>query len=194
MAKNIVICADGTGDEYGATITNVARFFAALNRSDPTRQVAAYFPGIGTIPSPSALTALSRLATKLASLAVGYGLMDLVAQTYAFLMAHYIRGDRICGGLALCASRNPSVTTAPTLSPHRPELRDLIAPARSFCKRVEVFLASTPKLRARTTQQQVSGRRSPTCKWPNYNNLGLEAPPGFEPGMEVLQTVQGCES
>src|SRR5262245_6275893 len=22
--------------------------------------------------------------------------------------------------------------------------------------------------------------------------LGLEAPPGFEPGMEVLQTVQGC--
>jgi hypothetical protein len=24
--------------------------------------------------------------------------------------------------------------------------------------------------------------------------IGLEAPPGFEPGMEVLQTVQGCDS
>jgi hypothetical protein len=24
------------------------------------------------------------------------------------------------------------------------------------------------------------------------HNLGLEAPPGFEPGMEVLQTVRGC--
>src|SRR5436190_10753380 len=68
MAKNIVICTDGTCNEYGATSMNVARVFAALNRSDPTRQVAAYFPGIGTIPSPSALTAVSRLTTKLASL------------------------------------------------------------------------------------------------------------------------------
>ena len=95
MAKNIVICADGTGNEYGATNTNVARFFAALNRSDPRRQVAAYFPGIGTIPSPSALTAVSRLTTKLASLVVGYGLLELVAQMYAFLVAHYVPGDRI---------------------------------------------------------------------------------------------------
>jgi uncharacterized protein (DUF2235 family) len=95
MPKNIVICADGTGNKYGATNTNVARFFAALDRSDPMRQVAAYFPGIGTIPSASALTAVSRLTTQLASLVVGYGLLDLVAQMYAFLMAHYVYGDRI---------------------------------------------------------------------------------------------------
>jgi len=95
VPKNIVICADGTGNKYGATNTNVARFFTALDRSNPARQVAAYFPGIGTMPSASALTAVSRFTTRLASLVVGYGLLDLVAQMYAFLMAHYRQGDRI---------------------------------------------------------------------------------------------------
>lgn len=95
MARNIVICADGTGNDFGATNTNVARLFAALDRDNPARQVAAYFPGIGNIPSPSALTAISRVGTKLASLTVGAGLLDLVAQMYAFLSAHYAPGDRI---------------------------------------------------------------------------------------------------
>ena len=95
MAKNVVICADGTGNQFGGHHTNVARFFGALDRSDPAQQVAAYFAGIGTIPSPSALTAVTRLTTRVASLAVGYGLLDLVAQMYAFLMAHYEPRDRI---------------------------------------------------------------------------------------------------
>ena len=38
------------------------------------------------------------------------------------------------------------------------------------------------------------GRKREDAKSVCNNNLWLEAPPGFEPGMEVLQTVQGCNS
>jgi len=44
--KNIVICCDGTGNEYGRNNTNVVGIFSAIIRNE--NQMAFYDPGVGT--------------------------------------------------------------------------------------------------------------------------------------------------
>ena len=47
QSKNIVVCCDGTGNEYGSNNTNVVKLFELLER-DHHQQVAYYDPGVGT--------------------------------------------------------------------------------------------------------------------------------------------------
>ena len=47
MSRNIVICFDGTGNEYGEMNTNVVHTFEAIERDG--QQVAFYDPGVGTL-------------------------------------------------------------------------------------------------------------------------------------------------
>ena len=55
MAKNIVVCLDGTNNQLRAAVnTNVVRLFNLLDLRDPDAQVAYYDPGVGTFSSPSA--------------------------------------------------------------------------------------------------------------------------------------------
>jgi hypothetical protein len=49
-------------------------------------------------------------------------------------------------------------------------------------------------LRSAASKLDRAASRPPPMLTLKIHNLGLEAPPGFEPGMEVLQTVQGCVS
>lgn len=95
MAKNIVICCDGTGQKVQFTSTNVVRLVQALNCEDPQRQICCYDPGVGTLPDPAALTGAAKLFTKVAGLAVGYGLLEKVGSLYGFLIDHYNEGDQI---------------------------------------------------------------------------------------------------
>ena len=44
--KNIVICCDGTGNEYGPENTNVVKLYQSVIRG--TEQIAFYDPGVGT--------------------------------------------------------------------------------------------------------------------------------------------------
>ena len=46
MPKNIVVCCDGTGNEYGPNNTNVVKLYEAIVRD--ADQVAFYDPGVGT--------------------------------------------------------------------------------------------------------------------------------------------------
>jgi len=77
MSKNIVICCDGTGNEFGRSNSNVVKLYKVLERSD--EQIAYYHPGVGTIGSRSALTQIGRLWTQVIGLAFGYGISDNVA-------------------------------------------------------------------------------------------------------------------
>jgi hypothetical protein len=95
MSKNIVICCDGTGNKLDVCKSNVVRLFSILRRDDPAPQVALYDPGVDTMAPAAALTSASRLATKLAGGAVGFGLLDNVAEMYGFLMEHFDEGDRV---------------------------------------------------------------------------------------------------
>jgi uncharacterized protein (DUF2235 family) len=46
MTRNIVLCLDGTSNQYSATNTNVVKLYAMLDRAHD--QLAYYQPGIGT--------------------------------------------------------------------------------------------------------------------------------------------------
>lgn len=94
MPKNIVLCCDGTANEFVGHPTNVLRLFATLDH-DPARQIAYYHPGLGTMEAAGALTRAARWTTKLLGKAFGYGLERDVRDAYVFLMRHYEDGDTV---------------------------------------------------------------------------------------------------
>src|SRR5438445_318132 len=94
MSKNIVICCDGTANEFAANNTNVVKLYATLSH-DPTRQVTFYHPGLGTMEPAGALTTFTRKLTKLLGMAVGYGLGNDIRDAYVFLMQNYESGDKV---------------------------------------------------------------------------------------------------
>ena len=94
MGKNIIICCDGTDDEFGANNTNVVKLFTVLLRQDD-KQIAIYVPGLGTFPAVGAWTSVAKWITKYMGSLFGYGLRTNVATSYQFLMENYSPGDRI---------------------------------------------------------------------------------------------------
>lgn len=94
MPKNIVICCDGTANEFAPDRTNVVKLFYTLAQ-DPTIQVTYYHPGLGTMEPAGALSPLTRKLTKLLGMAVGYGLSNDIWTAYSFLMERYQEGDKV---------------------------------------------------------------------------------------------------
>jgi uncharacterized protein (DUF2235 family) len=94
MAKNIVVCCDGTANEFARDRTNVVKLFHALVH-DPAVQATYYHPGVGTMEAVGAVTTAGRKVTKLLGLAIGYGLEADIRDAYVFLMNHFKEGDRL---------------------------------------------------------------------------------------------------
>jgi uncharacterized protein (DUF2235 family) len=94
MPKNIVICCDGTGNEFGDRNSNVVKLFTTLVL-DANTQVAYYNPGIGTMGANNALSTIAKWWTKVLGLAFGYGVLDNVGDAYRFLMQNWETGDRL---------------------------------------------------------------------------------------------------
>jgi len=94
MPKNVVLCCDGTANEFAKDRTNVVKLFFTLIR-DPAAQVAYYHPGLGTMEPPGALIGVTRIATRIAARAFGYGLEADIRDAYVFLMNNFEEGDRV---------------------------------------------------------------------------------------------------
>lgn len=93
MAKNIVICCDGTGNEFGSQQSNVVKLYKMLVCD--LAQIAYYHPGVGTMGSRNALTSVGKWWTKVIGLAFGYGISDNIADAYSFLMRAFEPGDQV---------------------------------------------------------------------------------------------------
>ena len=94
MGKNVVLCCDGTANEFATAHTNVIKLFRVL-ANDPWRQVAYYHPGLGTMEAVGALTSFAKQGTKFVGLAFGAGLERDVCDAYAFIMQQFEPGDRL---------------------------------------------------------------------------------------------------
>jgi uncharacterized protein (DUF2235 family) len=94
MPRNIVLCCDGTANEFARHNTNVVKLYAMLQR-DPAVQVTYYHPGLGTMEPAGALTTLARRTTKMLGMAFGYGLRDDIRDAYVFLMRNFAPGDEV---------------------------------------------------------------------------------------------------
>ena len=93
MARNLIICMDGTGNEVGDRQTNVLRIYRCLQK-DVATQKAIYIPGVGTNDSPSLAGKLRQKISGLCGLAFGLGLEDDVMQGYRFLCENYRAGPK----------------------------------------------------------------------------------------------------
>lgn len=89
--RRLVVCCDGTWDTAeqmagGVPVpTNVVRLFHALDQGDD--QLCYYHPGVGTGPG---------LLNKIEGGSIGSGLSAQITGAYAWLAAHYRRGDAVC--------------------------------------------------------------------------------------------------
>ncbi len=90
QAKNIILCADGTGNRGGETPdTNVYRVYNAVELHQPKRgrkQITFYDNGVGTNTNKHI-----RAVTG----ALGFGFGDNVKDLYEFLAGNYNRGDLV---------------------------------------------------------------------------------------------------
>jgi len=93
--KNIIICCDGTSNEFGRVNTNVVRLFQSLDLTPAAAQVAYYDPGVGTLAAPGAWTRFGRVLSRAFGLAFGAGIFTNIEQAVSFLMQQYSPGDRV---------------------------------------------------------------------------------------------------
>src|ERR1043165_1020300 len=94
MPRNLVICCDGTSNQFGVQNTNVVRLIQSLDR-DPTRQRLYYDPGVGTLPEPGFVTAIGQWFSDVCGLAFGAGLLWKVQEAYAYLMNMWEPEDHV---------------------------------------------------------------------------------------------------
>jgi uncharacterized protein (DUF2235 family) len=94
VPKNIVICCDGTGNEYSDHNSNVVKLYSTLV-IDPKLQIGYYHPGVGTMGAPAASNFFTKFWTRVAGLGFGMGLLANVGDAYRYLMNTYEAGDQI---------------------------------------------------------------------------------------------------
>lgn len=92
--RNIVICCDGTSNEFGKENTNVVRLIQSLQR-DADRQRIYYDPGVGTLPEPGLITRWGKWVSKTWGLAFGAGLLRNVEESYTYLMETWQPNDKV---------------------------------------------------------------------------------------------------
>jgi uncharacterized protein (DUF2235 family) len=94
MPKNLVVCCDGTANQFAQDRTNVIKLCYTLQQG-AGQQVVYYHPGLGTMEPPGALTPFARKTARLLGLALGYGLESDLRDAYVFLMNNFEPGDRV---------------------------------------------------------------------------------------------------
>ena len=94
MTRNLVVCCDGTSNQFAQDRTSVIKLFHALAKNDEA-QLAYYHPGIGTRAPSGIGTRTGSWIARTAGLAFGYRLQEDVTDAYRFLMDNHREGDRV---------------------------------------------------------------------------------------------------
>jgi uncharacterized protein (DUF2235 family) len=94
VPRNLILCCDGTSNQFAKDRTSVIKLFHGLVKDDAT-QLVYYHPGIGTRAPSGIGTRTGSWLARTAGLAFGYRLQDDVGDAYRFLMDNYREGDRV---------------------------------------------------------------------------------------------------
>ncbi|KAH8825576.1 hypothetical protein DL96DRAFT_1817098 [Flagelloscypha sp. PMI_526] len=94
--RTLVLCFDGTGDQFDDDNSNIVNLFTALKKDAPSKQLVYYQSGIGTYTIPQVATPFAAKLKKLISSMVANDLDGHVMAGYEFLMQNYECGDKIC--------------------------------------------------------------------------------------------------
>ncbi|KAF5309614.1 hypothetical protein D9611_013959 [Ephemerocybe angulata] len=96
--RTLVVCFDGTGDQFDNDNSNIVKFVSLLKKDDRTQQMVYYQTGIGTYTSSPKTTVnpWSAKIQKTIDLMFATSLNAHVQGGYQFLMQNYAAGDKIC--------------------------------------------------------------------------------------------------
>jgi uncharacterized protein (DUF2235 family) len=94
MARNVVVCCDGTANEFTKNRTNVVKLFFTLQKN-PAVQITHYHPGLGTMAPSGFVTKTGSRMIEIAGLAFGYGLRNDMRDLYVFISNNFEDGDRL---------------------------------------------------------------------------------------------------
>lgn len=95
-ARTLVLCFDGTSNQYDGSNTNVVKFYALLKKDNTDEQLCYYQPGVGTYFQPGVVQPLFQWGAKMLDEAIAWYLDAHVRGGYTFLMQNYRPGDKIC--------------------------------------------------------------------------------------------------
>jgi len=90
-SRNLVLCCDGTSNQFGPENTSVVRLAQAMVRD--ARQRLYYDPGVGTLPEPGVV--IFKRIWDLLALAFGIDLSWKVQEAYSYLMDMWEPGDQV---------------------------------------------------------------------------------------------------
>ncbi|KAG8680219.1 hypothetical protein FRC11_002790, partial [Ceratobasidium sp. 423] len=93
--RNLILCFDGTGDQYDQDNSNIVRFVQLLKKDDRSKQMVYYQAGIGTGVGPKPTGKLLSKISQTMDMALATGLSIHVRGGYEFLMQNYTEGDKI---------------------------------------------------------------------------------------------------
>ncbi|KAH7911623.1 hypothetical protein BJ138DRAFT_1006185 [Hygrophoropsis aurantiaca] len=94
--RTLVLCFDGTGDQFDGDNSNIVQFFSMLKKDDMSQQMVYYQAGIGTYTVPQIATPFMASVSKTLDMMIGIHLNAHVMGGYEFLMQNYQAGDKIC--------------------------------------------------------------------------------------------------
>ncbi|KZT41755.1 hypothetical protein SISSUDRAFT_1059081 [Sistotremastrum suecicum HHB10207 ss-3] len=96
--RTLVLCFDGTGDQFDDDNSNIVRIFQLLKKNDPKLQLCYYQAGVGTYTAPSDHVhgPIGRYLSGKLDSAIACYLHTHVQDGYEFLMQNYEVGDKIC--------------------------------------------------------------------------------------------------
>ncbi|KAF8625955.1 hypothetical protein AX17_006680 [Amanita inopinata Kibby_2008] len=94
--RMLILCFDGTGDQFDADNSNIVQLVSMLKKDDKTKQMVYYQAGIGTYISPSVATPFMSKLSKMLDEMFAWNLNAHVMSGYEFLMQNYVAGDKIC--------------------------------------------------------------------------------------------------
>ncbi|KIL60376.1 hypothetical protein M378DRAFT_923486 [Amanita muscaria Koide BX008] len=93
----MILCFDGTGNQFGTHNSNVVRFIRALQKDDRKKQTVYYQPGIGSYNKyDTYVTHAGNTVESAVDVAIALTLNAHVKEGYQFIAQNHRPGDKIC--------------------------------------------------------------------------------------------------
>ncbi|KAL0574792.1 hypothetical protein V5O48_007165 [Marasmius crinis-equi] len=95
--RNLVVCIDGTANQFGRKNTNVVELYSRIIKGSPRDQLTYYNSGIGTYATPSwkSWTYYKQVIGHTIDLALAWRFDRVLLDAYRWLSDNYIHGDWI---------------------------------------------------------------------------------------------------
>ncbi|RXW17941.1 hypothetical protein EST38_g7910 [Candolleomyces aberdarensis] len=94
--RTLVLCFDGTGDQFDDDNSNIVQFVSLLKKDDRSKQLVYYQTGIGTYTGASqTVSARTSQIRKMFDTMFAHSIGAHIMGGYKFLMQNYISGDKI---------------------------------------------------------------------------------------------------